>query len=83
MADVLGAACMWTGLGHKHRPRYYARVDQLMLIIGPLHTLEATAYKKRSAPRHRTLACMRLPLGHATHRAIDVPMGPECAVLDS
>jgi hypothetical protein len=47
MAVVLGAACMWTGLGHEHRPRYYARVDELMLIMGPLHTLEATAYKKK------------------------------------
>jgi hypothetical protein len=57
------------------RMRYYAPVDQLMLIMGPLHTLEATAYKKAPRQGIARSACMRLPFGHGTHRAIDVPIG--------
>jgi hypothetical protein len=70
---------MWTGLGLEHRMRYYSPVDQLMLIMGPLRTLEATAYKKAPHQGIARSACMRLALGHGTHCAIDVPMGPECA----
>jgi hypothetical protein len=65
MADVRGTACMWTGLGHEHRPRCDAPVDQRMLIMGPLHTLEATVcttfYTKAS---HAQLAC-------ASHSAME------------
>ena len=56
-----------------HRMRYYALVDQLMLIMGPLHTLEATKNAQHLGIARS--ACMRLPFGHGKHRAIDVPMG--------
>jgi hypothetical protein len=55
MADVCGTACMWTGLGHEHRPRYYAPVNQLMLIMGHFTRLKRQ-FAQSSTPRHRTLS---------------------------
>jgi hypothetical protein len=55
-------------------------VDERMLIIGPVHTLESTAYTKPGTAASPCSACMRIPLGlRRPHHAIDLPMNPECA----
>jgi hypothetical protein len=64
MADVLGTACMWTGLGHEHRA-ILCTSRPTHAVHGPLHTLEATVCTKfYTSASHAQLAC-------ASHSAIE------------
>ena len=57
-------------------PAILRTVDQRMLILGPVNTLEATAYTKPgTTASHARLA----RASHSAYGAIDSPMNPDCA----